>query len=245
VSERTERSEGHERRRWSGTLRSRATGPCLYHGRMALLHQAELRPTKLELLAAWLPGRRWYAGAAGAALTRVAACRFDDPAGAVGVETMLVRPDGGPVHHVPLTYRDAPRSGGDEWLLGVAEHSVLGRRWVYDACGDPVYAAALAAAIAAGTGEAEEFVEEGGELRRREPAMRVRGSGTPEGGLAAVTAVLGVVDRDPTLIATNSVELAVLRVVDPGARVASPALTGVWPGQPEPVPLAYLRPAQP
>src|SRR5262249_43716375 len=30
--------------------------------RMALLHRAELHPTKRELLAAWLPGRRWYQG---------------------------------------------------------------------------------------------------------------------------------------------------------------------------------------
>ncbi|MEU7458134.1 hypothetical protein [Streptosporangium roseum] len=30
---------------------------------MALIHQATLRPTKLELLAAWLPGRDWHADA--------------------------------------------------------------------------------------------------------------------------------------------------------------------------------------
>jgi maltokinase-like protein len=125
---------------------------------MALLHQAELHPTKLELLAAWLPQRHWYQGLAGAEIERVAACRFDDPAGAVGIETILVRTAGGPIHHVPLTYRDAPMVGGDAWLVGTCEHSVLGRRWVYDACGDPVYAAALASAIFAGTGQADEFL---------------------------------------------------------------------------------------
>src|SRR5690349_21374341 len=99
---------------------------------MALLHKATVTPTKLELLAGWLPGRRWHQSASGE-LERVAAFRFDDPAGAVGIETMLVRFGDGPVHHVPLTYRDAPLPGCDNWLIGTAEHSVLGKRWVYDA----------------------------------------------------------------------------------------------------------------
>jgi Maltokinase N-terminal cap domain len=48
-----------------------------------------------------------------------------------------------PIHHIPLTYRDDPLQGGEAWLIGIAEHSVLGRRWIYDACGDPTYAAVL------------------------------------------------------------------------------------------------------
>lgn len=51
---------------------------------MALLHRAELKPTKLELLAAWLPGRPWYQRRDAADLVRVAGYRFDDPAGAFG-----------------------------------------------------------------------------------------------------------------------------------------------------------------
>lgn len=206
---------------------------------MALLHRAELHPTKLELLAAWLPSRRWYRGPAGADVARVAACRFDDPAGAVGIETMLIRAGDGPIHHVPLTYREAPLAGGEDWLLGTAEHSVLGRRWVYDACGDPVYAAALASAIHAGTGQAEEFIQVDGRLERREPAMTVTGSGVHGGEVPAVNAVRRVVDEDPTLIVTDSVELAVVRIVDGNSRPAGAILTGTWTGLPAPVLLAY------
>src|SRR5947207_5406118 len=119
---------------------------------MALLHRAELHPTKLELLAGWLRGRRWFREQSAADVVRVASFRLDDPAGAVGIETMLVMAGSGPVYQVPLTYRDAALEHGDDWLVGIAEHSVLGRRWVYDACGDPVYAAVLTSAIFAGPG---------------------------------------------------------------------------------------------
>ncbi|MGC4856177.1 maltokinase N-terminal cap-like domain-containing protein [Micromonospora sp. DT4] len=75
------------------------------------------------------------------------AYRFDDPAGEVGIETMLVAAADGPVHQVPLTYRAAPLDDVDEWLVGTTEHSALGRRWVYDGCADPVYAAAVQPAV--------------------------------------------------------------------------------------------------
>lgn len=207
---------------------------------MALLHQADLRPSKLELLSAWLPSRPWYAGPAGAELTRVAACRFDDPAGEVGIETMLVRAGDGPTYHTPLTYRGAPLAGGDAWLVGTMEHSVLGKRWVYDACGDPVYAAVLASTIFDGTGQAEEFVDVDGELERRTPAMLVTGSGAGGVQTPAVTAVRRVTDEDPTLIVTDSVDLRVVRVVGETGSPAGGTLIGTWTGQPTPALLAYL-----
>jgi hypothetical protein len=211
---------------------------------MALLHRAELHPSKLELLAAWLPGRDWYAGSA-ADLARVAAYRFDDPAGEVGVETFLVRDGQGPVHQVPLTYRGAPLDGGQPWLVGTMKHSVLGPRWVYDACGDPVYVAALAGAIVGAVGQAEEYFEVDGRREVREATMRVTGTGAGQAAPPAVGPVRRVAGGDPTVITTDSVELAVIRRLtggsgdDPGAP-AGPALTGTWAGQPTPVPLAYL-----
>ncbi|NES13406.1 MULTISPECIES: hypothetical protein [Micromonospora] len=204
---------------------------------MALLHRAELRPSKLDLLAAWLPTRPWFTGAAGAEAVRVAGYRFDDPDGEVGIETMLVRMGDGPVLQAPLTYRGAPLAGAEGWLVGTTEHSVLGRRWVYDAVGDPVYQAALAAAVLAGAGQAEEYFEVDGRREVRPPSMTV----TP--GRSDQAPVLGVpgtvVDGDPTLIRAGAATLALVR--RPAADAASgPArLTGAWAGQPEPVVLAY------
>lgn len=203
---------------------------------MALIHQATLRPTKLELLAAWLPARRWYAGPAGA-VSRVATFRFDDPAGAVGIETMLVRVGDGPICQVPLTYRGAPLDGGDEWLLGTADHSVLGQRWIYDGAGDPVYAAALASAILGNTGQAEEFTEVDGGLEPREPSMAIASSATAGTTVPAVTAVRRVTEDDPTVITTDTVELSVRRRLDNGGLTGT-TLTGTWPGQTTPVSLA-------
>ncbi|MEE6311599.1 hypothetical protein V1634_32720 [Plantactinospora veratri] len=210
---------------------------------MALLHRAALHPGKLELLANWLPGRRWYRGPAD--VVRVASFRFDDPDGAVGIETMLVRSGDGPVHQVPLTYRAAPLPGGDDWLIGTTEHSVLGRRWVYDACGDPVYASALAAAIVTGSGQAEEFFEVDGVREVRPPSMTVTGSGTPGSTVPPVHVIRRVVEDEPTTIVTDAAELTVLRRPEngagglTGATPSTAALTGSWPGQPTPVALAY------
>lgn len=207
--------------------------------RMALLHRAKLHPTKLELLAAWLPGRPWYQGQDTSDIVRVAGYRFDDPAGAVGIETMLVKAGDGPIHQIPLTYRGAPLDGGDGWLVGTTEHSVLGRRWVYDACGDPVYAAALASAIFAGTGQAEEFFEVDGRREHREPTMAITNNDAQHASAPTVGPLRRVVDDDPTLIVTDSVELAVVRRLQGSNGLAGARLTGTWNGQPTPLPLAY------
>jgi hypothetical protein len=158
---------------------------------MALLHKAQIVPGKLELLARWLPAQAWYPGPGdGSQPERVAAGRFDDPAGEVGVETLIVRTGDGVLLHVPLTYRGAALAGAEQWLVGTMEHSVLGTRWVYDAAGDPVYLAVAAEVIRSGGHEAAEEVEIDGELVRREPSLRLRGSGTEPGELTVIR-VLG------------------------------------------------------
>ncbi|MER5265387.1 hypothetical protein ABTZ99_25235 [Actinosynnema sp. NPDC002837] len=204
---------------------------------MALIHQATVTPTKLELLAGWLPGRDWYTGPTGEVL-RVAAYRFDDPAGEVGIETMLVRVGDGPVLQMPLTYRGAPLDGGDEWLIGTTEHSVLGKRWVYDGFGDPVYVAALAEAILTGAGQVEEFVQHEDRLERRDPNMGIAVTGHGSGGAPAAGAVERVTEADPTLVVTETVELTVRRRLDSGGELTGAVLTGTWDGQGTPVPLA-------
>jgi hypothetical protein len=201
---------------------------------MALLHRATMAPTKLELLAAWLPGRSWYTGSGD--ITRVAAYRFDDPAGAVGIEMVLVGTEDGAIFQVPLTYREAPLPGAEPWLVGTSEHSVLGTRWVYDACGDSVFAPVLASAIAGGIQQAEEYLEVDGERQPIKASMAV----TATGGVApTVSRVESVQDGDPVRILTDAVELMVVRRIDPARPVAGATLTGTWDGQVSPVPLAY------
>ena len=147
---------------------------------MALIHRATLQPSKLELVAGWAPGRPWGTAAAGAELEQVAAYRFDDPAGEVGAETFVLRA-GDALLHVPLTYRGAPVPGLEAHLVGTTEHSVLGRRWCYDGCADPVYVAALAEVVLTGRPQAEEHVVTDGTSQRRDPSALVTGSGTAEG----------------------------------------------------------------
>jgi 1,4-alpha-glucan branching enzyme len=108
---------------------------------------ATLVPSKLELLEEWMGGQRWYAAKGSRPrLRRLAAWRLDDPAGEVGIETLVVADESGPepvVYQVPLTYRGEPLGSADHALVGTMEHSVLGHRWVYDAPHDPVYATQL------------------------------------------------------------------------------------------------------
>ncbi|ALG85331.1 maltokinase N-terminal cap-like domain-containing protein [Gordonia phthalatica] len=101
---------------------------------MALLHQATITPTKLELVTEYLDSVPW--GEAGE-VEMLGGYRFDDPDGEVGVEGLLVERAGRPLH-IPVTYRAAPLPGADEYLIATMKHSVLGDRWVYEAAADPV-----------------------------------------------------------------------------------------------------------
>ncbi|WP_210582180.1 1,4-alpha-glucan branching protein [Streptomyces sp. GESEQ-4] len=116
---------------------------------MALIHRTTLKPTKLELLTTWLPTRPWYEGGPNAPeLTKAGGFRLDDPEGEVGIEFMAAMDTSGPhpvTYLVPLTYRGAPLDGADHALVGTMEHGVLGERWAYDGCHDPVLVAQLLA----------------------------------------------------------------------------------------------------
>lgn len=118
---------------------------------MAVIHRTTLTPTKLELLSAWLPTRPWYRGGADApVLEKSGGFRLDDPEGEVGIEFMVATDTSTPeptAYLLPLTYRGAPRAGAERALVGTAEHGVLGRRWVYDGCHDPVLIGELLALI--------------------------------------------------------------------------------------------------
>jgi hypothetical protein len=206
---------------------------------MATIHQATLTPTKLELLQAWLPSRHWYPADEAPGLQRVAACRFDDPAGEVGVEMLVVRSgEDGPLVHVPMTYRGEPLEDGEFFLVGTMEHSVLGSRWVYDAVGDPVYIDALITAIRTGAGEAEELVETPGGKERREPSMTVRGTGMAQSS-APAGRLVRVEDGDPAVVVAEAARLDVRRVLSAEPAEGPLSLVAAWAGQP-PTVLAVL-----
>lgn len=163
---------------------------------VAIIHQAELQPGKLELIAEWLPYQPWAQLGEDTSLVKVGSYRFDDPAGEVGAEVLLVRmvPNGWravlaeaageeslPLLQIPLSYRDAPLDGAENSLLGTMQHSVLGKRWVYDGAADPVFVAEAVRAIVE-SGESVPFMveTETGPQETTQEVVRAWGTGAPE-----------------------------------------------------------------
>ncbi|WP_168627074.1 MULTISPECIES: hypothetical protein [unclassified Cryobacterium] len=204
---------------------------------MAILHQAEIVPSKRDMVAKFVAGREW-AGDLPEDWERIAAYRFDDPAGEVGIETMLIGTQGGPVLQVPLTYRGAPLEGADEWLIGTAEHSVLGTRWFYDAAGDPVYAQMLATTILGGGREADQFYPDGTPI---EGTAQVRGSGSSADLVGVPQRVEATTAGSITTISADGRELLVARRVGDELSGVTERLTGTWADQSAPVTLAGIR----
>lgn len=169
---------------------------------MAIIHRATISPTKLELLDTWLGSDLAGAGD----LRQVGSYRFDDPDGEVGIEGLLVARGEGPVRHVVLTYRPAPLDDAGDHLITEMEHSVLGRRWVYNGEGDPVALAAYRRALAGRQEQATLEVWDGDEIVFTPPANVVLTlddpAESPDGldvHLAAETTT--VATSGPTLIA--------------------------------------------
>lgn len=168
--------------------------------------EATLTPSKIDLVRAWLPTQQWFEGADANSTDIVGRFRFVDPDGEVGMETLLVTNDG-VIYQVPLTYRDAPLEDADEYFVGNMEHSLLGRRWVYDAVGDPVYIDEIIRVIRDGDREADLSTGD-------KPSVSVRGSGVE-------------------LIANSSGQARLHRVVDPapehkGFGAPNGTLDGTW-----------------
>jgi hypothetical protein len=180
---------------------------------MAVIHQTSVKPTKLELLTAWLPSRPWYHGGAGEPrLTKAGGFRLDDPQGEVGIEFIVVTDTAGPDPVqllVPLTYRGAPLDGAEHALVGTMEHGVLGRRWVYDGCQDPVAAAQLAALL---DGRAQAQDQNASDV----PDRDITASYTGESPLP--TELTATDDQDGTVLtAPHGPTLRVHRVLRPAA----------------------------
>jgi Maltokinase N-terminal cap domain len=178
---------------------------------MALVHRATLAPSKQQLVESWLPTRSWASGHTVAA--KLAEYRFDDPAGEVGVETILWRTDNGAILQTPLTYRAAPLANAETHLIGTSEHSVLGRRWVYDGCGDHVWATTLAKTILTGGAQAQMFFERDGDRVDVPPRIHVTGSGNADDA-PDVTSIDSVSDEGTvTVVRAGDLQLALARVV--------------------------------
>lgn len=206
---------------------------------MAIIHQAELQPTKLELLQDWLPRQPWFTGTA-AALGKVGAFRFDDPEGEVGIETILVAADG-TVFQVPLSYRGSPLQGAEASLIGTMQHSVLGERWVYDAVGDPCYLDALAAAILTGQSQAQHFLNVDGRLEAMPESVLVGSTGPLRSAAPTLGPGTASSTDAETVVRTGALELLVIRRLQLAEQTAGPqVLTGTWAGQRTPVKLAAV-----
>jgi hypothetical protein len=174
-------------------------------------HTATIDPTKQELAEAWLPSRSW---APSGPLEKVAEYRFDDPEGEVGVETILWRASDGSLLQIPFSYRAAPLAGADAHLVGTTDHSVLGKRWVYDGCADPVWAATITAAILTGGTQAQMVIEKDGETIDVPPRMQVRGSGSADASVPTVASVDSVLDDGAvTTVTAGPVSISLARVI--------------------------------
>ncbi|PWH05725.1 hypothetical protein DEO23_10975 [Brachybacterium endophyticum] len=138
---------------------------------MAIIHRAELTPSKNEILHGLLTARGWLEPGE---FTVLGAYRFDDPAGQVGIECHLVR-SGEIVFHLVLSYRDAPLEDEDADLVATMEHSVLGTRYIYDGLEDEVALDCFLRAIAGAQDQADLDVYENGELVEHRPqSIRLR-----------------------------------------------------------------------
>jgi len=195
---------------------------------MALLHEATISPRKDELVGPWLTTRPWWDGEAERG--PVGSFRLDDPAGQVGMECFLFGSASGSTLFVPVTYRDAPLPGLEASLLGTMEHSVLGTRYVYDACADPVFVATVLHTIRSGGGHADlQLRRADGTEVDREPDATATGEGVPtvphhDPGLP-VSATDG---SDRTTITGTDVALTVMRRI--GEAPHGPTLTGSFEG---------------
>ncbi|MFD7130832.1 1,4-alpha-glucan branching protein [Streptomyces sp. NPDC059894] len=164
---------------------------------MAFVHRTTMTPTKLELLAGWLPKQSWYVGDAGTPeLLKAGGFRLDDPEGEVGIEFMVVADATArePVAYlVPMGYRGAALEGvPGEALIGTSEHGVLGTRWIYDGVHDPVVSAQLRALL-----RGEATPQHQSESDTPDPTVTVHGTGPGDGSDVRINRVLRPVEAAP------------------------------------------------
>lgn len=197
---------------------------------MALYHDATVTPAKKDLLAAWVPTQHWCPDP-DQPVELIGAYRFDDPEGAVGMETAIVR-NAGTFLHVPMTYRAQPIDGST--LITEMHHTALGDRWVYDGLTDDRLVMMLAAVSLTGQGEALGMVSYDGVWHIAPTNVRLRGGGwglerVPVDGFRS-----DAVDATTVVFRNARFEMTVHRQLTVGPQPTI-GLTAHWPGQRESV----------
>lgn len=207
---------------------------------MAVVHRAEISPTKIELLAEWMPRQPWAEEVDPTALATVAAYRFDDPAGEVGVEVLLVS-DGRGTWQVPLTYRGALAPELDAALITPMSHTVLGPRWVYDGRSDPTFGNALVGALLGGLDQAELVIHDGDKRSTRPPSIMLTAS---EKQIDPVPTddIEWVCDGTSTRLRVGDITIYLRHRIDDAAAPINgrATLSGAWEGRQVPALLAYV-----
>ena len=209
---------------------------------MAIIHQATLSPSKLEMLAEFLPRVESLAEHLGSDVSQIGSYRFDDPAGEVGIETHILTSSTGAVLQFPLTYRNEPLEGAEACFLGTMQHSVLGTRWIYDACGDAVYVSELVRVIMTGGSQVALMVETSDGPVERKSTVTVQGTGSSgEAPKSPIAKVIPERVGTDTRIATGDLVVVVRHALDEGwTDNDSSALTGTWATRTDPTTLAFL-----
>ena len=114
----------------------------------------------------------------------------------------------GTLWQVPLTYRAAPLPGARP--AGEMEHSVLGRRYVYDATTDPVFVQQLLDAVHGGRHEADQFVHvDDAEPRKIDNSAHAWGTGVADAPVPVVSDVRVSADGTDTVIEAGGTTVVV------------------------------------
>lgn len=145
---------------------------------------ASVKPSALELVNDWIGRQPWFVG--NPALELVGTFKFEDPDGEVGLHNMIVR-SRGHLYYVPVTWRSEMLPGWAD-LIGEAQHTVLGRRYLYNAETDPVFMDELRRVIVEADTDSEVRTTSG-DVRERK--IEVQGNGEPCDGRVRVVRRFG------------------------------------------------------
>jgi hypothetical protein len=176
---------------------------------MSIIYEAQLTPSKLDAAREWIVRQDWFDGDA-PSLERVAALRWEDPAGEVGVETLILVDSNGSFFAAPFTYRGAEFPAAT--LVTTMDHSVLGDRWVYEGPSDPVFLACALDAVRTGEAQSELEVHDGETVTKGEHT----------------------VDAEVVGEGTDAADVVVNYTLDPAVD-AEAGVRGTWAGQDSPV----------